>query len=188
MQSYNAGKDLTLVPNDKYWGAKPHLDSIVYHFITDSSQQVPALQNKEVDMIYPQPQLDQVNATKQITDVNSEINFGPQFEHIDLNVKTPGLDDLVVRQAIATAIDRPKLVQRTVAQFSSKAKILNNRMFVTNQPEYKDTSAPMTRATRPRPRRCWRLTATPSAATASTPRQASGCRSASRAPRATPCG
>jgi len=140
IQSYNPGKDLTLVVNDKYWGPKPHLDSIVYHFITDSAQQVPALQNKEVDMIYPQPQLDQVNGVKQLTDVNSEVNFGLSFEHIDFNVKTPGLDDLVVRQAIATAIDRPKLVQRTVAQFSSKATILNNRMFVTNQPEYKDTS------------------------------------------------
>src|SRR6202011_4691072 len=56
------------------------------------------------------------------------------------NVKTPGLDDLVVRQAIATAIDRPKLVARTAGQFSSKATILNNRMWMTNQPEYKDTS------------------------------------------------
>jgi peptide/nickel transport system substrate-binding protein len=140
IQSYNVGKDLTEVPNDKYWGTKPHLDSIVYHFITDSAQQVPALQNKEVDMIYPQPQLDQVNQVKQLTDVSSEINFGLSFEHIDFNVKTPGLDDLVVRQAIATAIDRPKMVQRTVGQFSSKASIDNDRMFVTNQPEYKDSS------------------------------------------------
>jgi peptide/nickel transport system substrate-binding protein len=140
IQSYNVGKDLTEVPNDKYWGTKPHLDSIVYHFITDSAQQVPALQNKEVDFIYPQPQLDQVNQVKQLTDVASEINFGLSFEHIDFNVKTPGLDDLVVRQAIATAIDRPKLVTRTVGQFSSKASILNNRMWMTNQPEYKDLS------------------------------------------------
>jgi peptide/nickel transport system substrate-binding protein len=140
IQSYNTGKDLTIVPNDKYWGTKPHLDSIVYHFITDSAQQVPALQNKEVDFIYPQPQLDQVNAVKQVTEVTSEINFGLSFEHIDFNVKTPGLDDLIVRKAIATAIDRPKLVARTVGQFSAKATILNNRMFVTNQPEYKDTS------------------------------------------------
>jgi peptide/nickel transport system substrate-binding protein len=140
IQSYNVGKDLTEVPNDKYWAAKPHLDSIVHHFITDSAQQVPALQNKEVDFIYPQPQLDQVNAVKQLGDVNSEINFGLSFEHIDFNVKTPGLDDLVVRKAIATAIDRPRLVQRTAGQFSSKATILNNRMWMTNQPEYKDTS------------------------------------------------
>jgi peptide/nickel transport system substrate-binding protein len=140
IQSYNSGKDLTLVPNEKYWGAKPHLDSIVFHFISDSSQQVPALQNKEVDMIYPQPQLDAVNAVKNIGDVNPELNFGLSFEHIDFNTKTPGLDDINVRKAIATAIDRPTLVQRTVGQFSSKAVVNNNRMYVNNQPQYKDTS------------------------------------------------
>src|SRR5712692_485546 len=140
IQSYTPKVSLTVVPNEKYWGARPHLDSIVYHFITQSAQQVPALQNREVDFIYPQPQLDQVSATKAITDVNSEINFGLSFEHIDFNVKSPGLDDPVVRKAIATAINRPQLVQRTVGQFSSKAQVDNNRMWVTNQPQYKDTS------------------------------------------------
>jgi peptide/nickel transport system substrate-binding protein len=140
IQSYNPTKDLTLVPNPHYWGAKPHLDSIVFHFIPDSKQQPPALQNSEVDFIYPQPQTDLVNAVQAIPGVTSEINFGLSFEHIDFNVKSPGLDDLVVRKAIATAMDRPQLVQRTVGQFSNKAKVDNNRMFVNNQPQYKDTS------------------------------------------------
>jgi peptide/nickel transport system substrate-binding protein len=140
IQSYNVGKDLTLVPNDKYWGTMPNLDSIVFRFISDSSQQVPALQNKEVDMIYPQPQLDAVQQVKAIADVNSEINFGLSFEHLDFNFKNEFLADKTVRQAIATGTDRPAIVQRTVAQFDPRAKILNNRQYVTNQPEYKDTS------------------------------------------------
>jgi peptide/nickel transport system substrate-binding protein len=140
ISSYNAGKDLTLVPNDKYWAKAANLQSIVFHFISDSTQQVPALQNKEVDMIYPQPQLDQVNQVKQLSDVNSQINFGLSFEHIDFNQKNAFLGDETVRKAIALAIDRKALVAATVGQFSDKASILNNRMYVTNQPEYKDTS------------------------------------------------
>jgi peptide/nickel transport system substrate-binding protein len=140
ISSYNTGKDLTLVPNDKYWGTPANLNSVVFHFISDSTQQVPALQNKEVDMIYPQPQLDQVNQVKQLSDVNSQINFGLSFEHIDFNQKNTFLGDEAVRKAIALSIDRHALVAATVGQFSDKASVLNNRMWVTNQPEYKDTS------------------------------------------------
>jgi peptide/nickel transport system substrate-binding protein len=140
LQSYNPTKDLTLVPNSHYWGIKPHLDSIIFHFISDPKQQVLALENKLVDFIYPQPQTDLVSAVEAISDVTSQVNFGLSFEHIDFNIKTTGLDDPVVRKAIATAIDRPQLVQLTVGQFSSKATVDNNRMFVNNQPQYKDTS------------------------------------------------
>lgn len=140
ISSYHAGSDLTLVPNPSYWATKANLDSIVFHFITDSTQQVPALQNNEVDMIYPQPQLDQVNQVKQLSAVSSQINFGLSFEHIDFNQKNAFLSDEVVRKAIALAIDRKQLVAATVGQFSTKAGVLNNRMFVNNQPEYKDNS------------------------------------------------
>jgi peptide/nickel transport system substrate-binding protein len=140
ISSYHTGTDLTLVPNDKYWGTPANLDQVVFHFITDSTQQVPALQNKEVDMIYPQPQLDQVNQVKQLSDVTSAINFGLSFEHIDFNQKNAFLSDVVVRKAIALAIDRKALVAATVGQFSDKAGVLNNRMFVNNQPEYQDNS------------------------------------------------
>jgi len=138
--SYHPGTDLTLAPNPSYWGTPANLDQIVFHFITDSTQQVPALQNKEVDMIYPQPQLDQVNQVKQLSDVTSQINFGLSFEHIDFNQKNAFLSDEVVRKAIALALDRKAIVAATVGQFSSSATVLNNRMFVNNQPEYQDTS------------------------------------------------
>ena len=34
LQSYNPAQDLRLVPNPRYWGARPHLDSIVFRFIS----------------------------------------------------------------------------------------------------------------------------------------------------------
>jgi len=134
---YNEGKDLTLVRNDKYYGKKANLDSIVFRFLPESASQPAALQNKEVDMIYPQPQLDQVAQIKQQPDINTEINFGLSFEHLDFNFKNEFLKDLPVRQAIAKAINRDDIVKRTVAQFDSKATRLDNRVWLTGQPEYK---------------------------------------------------
>jgi len=138
VKDYTQGQSLTLVRNDKYWGPKAHLDSIVFRFLPESTTQPAAMQNNEVDLIYPQPQLDQVEQVKALPDVNSEINFGLSFEHLDMNFKTPGLDDIAVRKAIATGLNIQELVDRTVKQFSDKAQPLGNRIWLTGQPQYQD--------------------------------------------------
>ena len=138
VKDYTQGQSLTLVRNDKYWGPKAHLDSIVFRFLPESTTQPAAMQNNEVDLIYPQPQLDQVQQVKALPDVSSEINFGLSFEHLDMNFKTPGLDDIAVRKAIATGLNVQELVDRTVKQFSDKAQPLGNRIWLTGQPQYQD--------------------------------------------------
>ena len=139
VKDYTQGQSLTLVRNDKYWGKKSNLDSIVFRFLPESTTQPAALQNNEVDLIYPQPQLDQVQQVKQLPDVTSQINFGPTFEHFDFNFKNAQLADLKVRQAIATGLNTEELVQRTVKQISDKAEPLGNRIYMKTQPDqYQD--------------------------------------------------
>jgi peptide/nickel transport system substrate-binding protein len=138
VQNYTPGQSLTLVRNDKYFGPKANLDSIVFRFLPESTTQPAALQNNEVDLIYPQPQLDQVQQVKALPDVSSEINFGLSFEHLDFNFKNKHLGDVNVRKAIATGINIQELVDRTVKQFSDKAQPLGNRIWLTGQPQYQD--------------------------------------------------
>jgi peptide/nickel transport system substrate-binding protein len=138
VKDYTAGQSLTLVRNDKYAGTKPHLDSIVYRFLPDSTTQPPALQNNEVDFIYPQPQLDLVQQVKALPDVSSETSNGLQFEHFDFNFKNEHLANLKVRQAIATGMNVNEMVDRTVKQFSDKSVPLGNRIWLTGQPQYQD--------------------------------------------------
>jgi peptide/nickel transport system substrate-binding protein len=138
VENYTAGQSLTLVRNEKYFGPKANLDSVVFRFLPESTTQPAALQNNEVDLIYPQPQLDQVQQVKALPDVTSEINFGLSFEHFDFNFKNEHLGDLKVRQAIATGINVTEMVNRTVKQFSDKATPLGNRIWLTGQPQYQD--------------------------------------------------
>jgi peptide/nickel transport system substrate-binding protein len=140
VDNYTQGQSLTLSKNDKYWGKPANLDKIVYRFLPESVAQPTALQNNEVDLIYPQPQLDQVQQVQQLPDVQYQINFGLSFEHLDFNFKNPQLGDLKVRQAIATGLNRQELLDRTVKQFSSKATVLGNRIYLTGQKEYQDHS------------------------------------------------
>jgi peptide/nickel transport system substrate-binding protein len=138
VENYTPGQSLTLTRNDKYYGAKANLDSVVFRFLPESTTQPSALQNNEVDLIYPQPQLDQVTQVKALPDVNSEINFGLSYEHFDFNFENEFLKDAAVRKAIATGLNTQELVDRTVKQFSDKATPLGNRIFLTGQPEYQD--------------------------------------------------
>jgi peptide/nickel transport system substrate-binding protein len=139
---WKAGESLTLTRNDKYWGPKAHLDSVVFRFLPESTTQPAALQNGEVDLIYPQPQLDQVTQVKGLPDVKSEINFGLSFEHLDFNFKNSFLADINVRKAIALGVNVQAIVDSGVKQFSSKASVLGNRIWLTGQPQYKDNAGP----------------------------------------------
>jgi glutathione transport system substrate-binding protein len=138
VDSYDPGQSLTLKRNEKYYGTKAHLDSIVFRYLPESTTQPAALQNNEVDMLYGQPQLDQVKIVEAIPDVTSQINFGLQYEHLDFNFKNPQLADPAVRKAFATGLNLQQIVDRTVKQFSDKATVLGNRIWMSGQPEYQD--------------------------------------------------
>jgi peptide/nickel transport system substrate-binding protein len=135
-------KVAVLTPNESYWADKPKLQRFVVQYIgNDPTVIVKAMQSSEVNGVYPQPQLDLVaNLKKLEPKITNKISFGLSFEHIDMNTTNFHLKDPNVRKAIALGLDRPTLVQSTVGQFDSRAQVDNNRMYVNNQPEYKDNS------------------------------------------------
>jgi peptide/nickel transport system substrate-binding protein len=136
-------KIMTLSKNPKWYGSEQSkLDRIIIQSIgNDPAVSVSALRNNEVQMIYPQPQLDLVKQIKGLEPtITSSTNFGLSFEHLDFNTKDELLGQKVVRQAIAYALNRPDIVNKTVGQFDQRAQVLNNRYFVNNQPDYQDNS------------------------------------------------
>ncbi len=136
LKEYKKGESFTLERNDKWWGEKPNLDTIVFREIPDPATHPDALRNDEVQVIYPQPQTDLVTQVNEIPGVESELNFGPTWEHLDFNFKNPLLAMLEVRQAIAYGVDRDRYVNTLMKPFSDKAKRLDSRVFMSNQPEY----------------------------------------------------
>jgi peptide/nickel transport system substrate-binding protein len=138
--TYVPGSSLTLVPNDRYWGKRARLDSIVFHFMPDPAQQLAAMQAKQIDVIDLPPMASAVAAVKNLPDVNSEVKMGLSFEQLLFNARSIGLDDPVVRRAIATAIDRPAVVRDAVGPLGGNAVVDSNRFFIPDQPSYQDTS------------------------------------------------
>jgi peptide/nickel transport system substrate-binding protein len=131
---------VTLTPNPKWYGkTKSKLDKLVFRIITDQKQEVPALQNNEVQAIYPQPNADIINQVKQIPGVQYTLGKGFNWEHLDLNLKNTALADAKLRQAIFTAVDRKAIIDKTVGQFVPGLTPLNSHNFVPGQQGYKDT-------------------------------------------------
>jgi peptide/nickel transport system substrate-binding protein len=141
IKSYNKGSNLVEVPNPHYWGPKPHLSKLVYRFILDDSQQPPAVQNGEVNMVNPAlPGLDFYNATKSISGFQVSVQPGLEFQHIDFNQANPYLAKAAIRHAIAWGTNRTDIAKRSAGEIYPKLTALNNRIFMPTQPQYKNTS------------------------------------------------
>ena len=137
------GQIAILTPNPKYWGDdKAKAAQLVIQGIgNDPTTAVQGLKNGEINVIYPQPQLDLVGQVEDLKpNVESEINFGINYEHLDFNTTYGPLSDVKVRQAFAMALDRQEIVDQTVGQFSSDAQVLNNHVWLNTQDQYQDNA------------------------------------------------
>lgn len=142
-KNIQAGKKVVvLTENPKWWGPKPAISRIVYDNIGSTPDTVvQAIKGGDVDMVYPQPQLDMVKDLQDLApDVKTTVTFGLSFQHLDFNSQNKNLAKPEVRQAIALGLDRAEIVAKTVGQFDNRATVDNNRFWVNNQPEYSDTS------------------------------------------------
>ena len=137
VDEYNPGSDLTLVANPTWFGDGPHIDEVTFRFISDVGNLPLALENGEVDVIYPQPQVDLVEQVNRISGVDSSITFGPTWEHITFNTATVPPE---VRQAIGQALDRQLIVTALMRPFSESAQPLGNRIYMNGQAQYQDNT------------------------------------------------
>ncbi|WP_325570585.1 ABC transporter family substrate-binding protein [Actinospica sp.] len=144
------GSSVTEAKNPKWYGSAAHLNTMVYKYIADASQEPTALQNGEIQVAYPQPETDLVTQVKGMgSSVKYQIAAGYTNEHFDFNLASPTLggkteaaqeapDKLALRTAMLTATDRSAIIARTEGLFDPSAKPLNNRFFIPQQAGYTD--------------------------------------------------
>jgi peptide/nickel transport system substrate-binding protein len=139
IDSYNKDQSIVEKKNDKWYGAtKSGLDKLVFKFVVQQASLAPAMQNKEVLGMNPQPNANLVQQVGAIPGVISYIGHGYQWEHIDANLANKYLADMALRQAIFTAINVKTIVDKTYGVFDKKAKPLGSHNFFPGDPHYKD--------------------------------------------------
>ena len=137
-QSFNkTEKLLTLVPNEKWWGAKPLLDKITFRAISPDATAA-AFVNNEVDYFDIGPDPDAYKRASGVQDATIRKAAGPNFRHITFNSKVQNLSDLAIRQAIVRSLDRTAIGASDLAGIDWPVAPLNNHIYMSNQDGYVD--------------------------------------------------
>jgi peptide/nickel transport system substrate-binding protein len=135
----STAKTITLVRNEKWWGDRAKMDTIVFRVIEPDAQ-IDALANGEIDAMDVGPDANKYNRAKNIAGTEVRIAGGPNFRHLTINGTSPNLQDVKVRQALAMAIDRGAIARALLGPLGVEAKPLNNHIFMANQDGYQDNS------------------------------------------------
>ena len=140
IESWDQGSDLVLVPNPTYWGDRPRSDSVVWRFLSDDDELVPALSVRDVDVIQPPVQLRSLMEVENLDGIAMESTVGPAWEHLTFNVSGPHLVAVDVREAVALAIDRQAILDVLIEPLAPGAEVLGSRVFVVGHEDYLDNT------------------------------------------------
>ncbi|MBD2074411.1 peptide ABC transporter substrate-binding protein [Phormidium sp. FACHB-592] len=100
---------------EQYWGKKPANQGVDIQFFSSPANLYNAFRTGAVDVAYQNLALDQIRNLQQgATTAGWQIieKAGSGIDYLTLNLKSPPLDRLEVRQAIAAIVDRPLLQDR----------------------------------------------------------------------------
>ncbi|MFJ5862117.1 ABC transporter family substrate-binding protein [Pseudarthrobacter sp. NPDC092439] len=101
----SAALTVTLVPNEKWWGNKPVLESVVFRQL-ETSAQVAAFKNGEIDAV----SANTIALYKQLEgSKDAEVRRGQRLFAGGLNLNAQKITDVAVRKAIFSAVDREAL-------------------------------------------------------------------------------
>ncbi len=98
--------------NDNWKASDPaHLDSLRYRFFGSKDGEITSFLNGEIDVALDMTQADYPAISGVDPGIGrADLDSVWQYEHLDLNVTRPGMDDPEVRKAIAMAIDKKDLI------------------------------------------------------------------------------
>jgi len=108
---YRAQQSLNLVANPDYFRGAPQIEGILYRYIPSDSSRDLAFQSREIDVIYGRQDQTWVERTQQMDGVVVEVMEPAEMSVMYLNTKSPPLDDVRVRRAMAHALDREEMLQ-----------------------------------------------------------------------------
>ena len=121
------GSHVTVVANPKWWGTQPKIKKIVVKLIPSNNTLEANLRSGTIDMASSLGfTLDQAIAfekTVKSENLAFKVNYRPSltYEHIDLNLRNPILQDIKVRKALVYGINRDELTKALFDNRQTKA-------------------------------------------------------------------
>ncbi|MFN2496586.1 MAG: ABC transporter family substrate-binding protein [Pseudonocardiaceae bacterium] len=131
---------ITLVRDEKWWGATPRLERIVYRAIPIEPQ-FDAIANNETDWVDIGPDVNFFTRAQSAAGVQVRKALAPNFRHITFNGRAGTiLADQQLRIAIQKGINRKAIAQAQIGRIVPDPTPLGNHIYVQGQRGYQDNS------------------------------------------------
>ena len=116
---YSPKEKVDLIANPAYFRGRPQLDGIEYRYMPDLSSRELALRSGQLDVIFGKADQKWVEQMSQASNTRVDVFGVGEVSTIFFNTAKPPFDNLTVRQAVASALNRDEfaaLYGDTVAQ------------------------------------------------------------------------
>ena len=119
LDSWDRGQQVSLVPNPEYWGEKPKIDELSIVAIADPKARATALESGDIDgfdLVGPAD-------IEPLKEAGYQILNRDAFNvlYLGMNQKVEPLDDPLVRQAIAYAVNKDEVVSASLPPGTQQA-------------------------------------------------------------------
>lgn len=128
VKDYKGGAYLHMVKNPHFFGSGntigghllgPYIDGILFKFYGTSDVAVLALKKGNIDMFWWGLQPGYLDDLQKTTDVQVFHNQKSALYYMGFNLRKPPFDDVVLRQAIATIIDKEFIISRILQGYGT---------------------------------------------------------------------
>ena len=111
LENFASGEKVTLKANTSYWEGKPALNGLVLKIVPDAMVRALEFKQGAIDFMQNDLEPDMLPWLKSLSNAEVSAHQGTTFQYIGINLTHPILQQLKVRQAIAHAIDRPRIIR-----------------------------------------------------------------------------
>jgi peptide/nickel transport system substrate-binding protein len=133
IEEHLPGERTALVRNPDYWEeGKPYLDELIIVYIAEPVTRANAIQNGDVDVLY-RMESQSVAALEAHPDTMVLGVASPGIRGVDMDIRVPPFDNVLVRKAIQAATDREAIRQ---AAFLGRGGIAYDHIFPAYDPRY----------------------------------------------------
>lgn len=121
VKEYVAQERVSFIANPDYFRGAPKLEGIDYRYIPSDSARDLALRAGELDVSYGRQDQEWINSIGNTDGLKVDIMRPAELQQFHLNTKSAPLDNIEVRRAIATALNRPEYIQFIGASLAQPA-------------------------------------------------------------------
>jgi peptide/nickel transport system substrate-binding protein len=111
LEKVESGERVTLTANANSWEGKPALAGVVFKIVPDAMVRALEFKQGAIDLMQNDLEPDMLPWLKNLTNAEVSAHQGTTFQYIGINLTHPILQHLKVRQALAHAIDRERIIR-----------------------------------------------------------------------------